>query len=76
MSWRRFEIAWSCNADKSAHDRALYMRTSEDGACLVIGARYKNAQPSSSYEMELDGEDLRALSRLLRFLADQGKDEP
>lgn len=69
MSIRLFEMAWSCNADRSANDRALYVKDG-GGDALQLTFRYKNAEPNTLYEMECDTEDLREMARLLDFCAD------
>jgi hypothetical protein len=69
MSEQAISFFFSCNADKSAHDHTLYVQQSAPGANTVtIGARYRNANPSHLYEIELDPADLISFGNMCQQL--------
>lgn len=68
MSEQKVGFYFSCNADKSAHDHTVYV-TQGNGNYVVLGARYKNSEASSLYEMMMDPEDLLAFGQMCINLA-------
>lgn len=62
MSEQLIGFYFSCNEDKSAHDKTIYV---EGGLHQVaIGARYKNAERNSLYEITMDAHDLLAFGNM------------
>ncbi len=68
---RKFDFAYtfSSNVDGSANDYGLYIKG--DLESVMMGCRSKNAEPSRMYEMMMNPQDLRVLSRILKTIADQ-----
>jgi len=56
MSNQFFGFYFSGNADGSANDYTLYGQI--DGGVCNLGARYKNSERNSLYEINLDADDL------------------
>ena len=70
MSVQRIAVAFSCNADASAHDRTIYLQQTDEET-VKVGARYKNSEPNHLYELEMDADDLRDFARLCEAIANQ-----
>jgi hypothetical protein len=67
MSVQKLGFYFSANADGSANDRTIYVEG--DSQSVLLTARYKNAEPSGLYTIELDAADLARFGRLCLALA-------
>jgi hypothetical protein len=74
MSEQRAGFYFSCNADGSAHDYTLYVQQTDSRNVVNIGARYKNADRNSIYEIDLDANDLYRFGHMCIDLALQMKE--
>lgn len=74
MSEQLMGLYFSCNADKSAHDYTIYVE-GISASTVKIGARYKNSERNSLYEIEMDADDLQRFGDLCTFLSKQIRNE-
>lgn len=70
MSEQLLGFYFSCNADKSAHDKTIFV-DAVDRSMVRLGARYKNCEPNSLYEIEMDVEDLQKFGQMCIDVAKQ-----
>jgi hypothetical protein len=68
VSEQIISIAFTCNADKSAHDKTIHLDQNLGAGTVTLGARYKNADPSHLYSIEMDPADLQRFGNLCVFL--------
>lgn len=54
---------FSCDADRSTHDYAVYVQ-SRDSLTVSVGARYKNAEEESLYQIMMDADDLAIFGQM------------
>lgn len=70
VSEQKAGFYFSCNADLSAHDYTIFVEQRKEDT-VTIGARNKNSEPNSLYEMEMDAEDLYAFGQMCIGLPNQ-----
>jgi hypothetical protein len=70
MSNQLFGFYFTGDADKSTHDRTIFVDVARNGNA-VIEARYKNAEHNTLYTIELDHEDLECFGAMCINLAKQ-----
>lgn len=68
VSEQKVGLYFSCNANKLAHDHAIYI-DAIDRATVVLGARYKNSERNHLYEMHMDKDDLQRFGQMCIDLA-------
>lgn len=73
MSNQNFGFYFSCNADGTANDYTIYVESSDDGETVKLGARYKNSQPNTLYEISMDSEDLDVFGHMCLSLSSRMK---
>lgn len=64
MSEQRLGFYFSCNADRSANDYTIYVEQRSEEQVVTLGARYKNSDPSSLYEIDMDADDLKTFGQM------------
>lgn len=63
MCEQLFGCYFSSNADRTANDYTIYLAMAQRGI-VTMSIRYKNAEPKSLYEIDLDAEDLQTFGQM------------
>lgn len=64
MSTTYYGFYFSANADGSANDYTVNIELQENGGTVKLAPRYKNAEPNSLYEIEMDENDLALFGQM------------
>jgi len=75
MSVKYFGFYFSSNADGSANDYTIFVELQKNGGTVKIAPRYKNSDPNSLYEIEMDEDDLALFGKMCIDLASTMKND-
>ena len=64
MSVTYYGFYFSANADGSANDCTVHVEMQKNGGTVKLAPRYKNSEPNSLYEIEMDENDLALFGQM------------
>jgi len=73
MSTAYYGFYFSSSADGTANGYTVYVELHKNGGTVTIAPRYKNSDPNSLYEIEMDEDDLALFGQMCIDLANTMK---